>query len=240
MSDGPSAALLTGTHRDYLVGDGKERQSGQERALRSRLRRRIYRGLLDGVLIWQHLDSDERRKIFDAWKDAGEEIEWVDEGAWKGELTEYDRQAQRELNRFKRSLVSLIAFIYLGAAESDGYDADALITDAVATAEQARGNFIHAELSKTERFDVEALMHRFEERDPSLTAQELSHLRNEGEITVNERNQYMEDVRTQERDARPPERRVTEGGFVGEEGAREMLEDAGVDLDAEDVDDTED
>jgi len=195
MSDGPPAALLTSTQREYLFPDTneKERQGAEERAFKSRLRRRIYFGLHDGMLIWQNLDPEERRKIFNIWKKAGEEVEYVDDTPGE-EILKFDRAAQREQGRFEKALISMVAFIYLGALEAGEFDADSIITNAVATAEEARGNRIKAKLEKLPRYDVEELMDRFEERDPTLQVAELEYLKREGKITREEQEAYQKEV----------------------------------------------
>lgn len=61
--DGPPAALLTPTNREYLRGE-KELDGAAERALRSRIRKRIQAGLRDFSIILDRLADDDLDKVF--------------------------------------------------------------------------------------------------------------------------------------------------------------------------------
>jgi len=186
------SALLTSSQREFLFNQQETDNAAHDRAMRSRLRNRVYDGLLDGALVWQWLDADDREQIFETWQEAGDEIEYVDEGVWGDVMPEYDRRAERERERFEHALVSLIAFVYTGAHESGHLDVESIVTDGVATAEHAMGNQVRVSLEYADLFDLDELRKRYEKEDSTLTVRELQYLEQQGEITAEERDEFFQ------------------------------------------------
>lgn len=110
--------LLTTKQREYLLGQ-TDIESGTpgDRAIRSRIRRRVYQGLLDMSLVVDHLDSDDRDQIG---------IEYGDE-RWPV---------------YERALTDTVELIYL-LLDSESRFEDVVET-AVMNAEARRGTVEHA------------------------------------------------------------------------------------------------
>lgn len=205
---GETTSILTNGQREYLRG---ETTPSQERTTLTRMRRRVYSGIHDGTLIWQHLPVDEREKIFDMWR----EDDPTDE-AW-GTLSEGDRRRQ---DRFRHALTCWLATLYAGVEGNNdlGFGFEDVLGDAVASAVHARGDVVDEfefTVETRDSFDTEALLERFERGDPHLSMLEIQHLRDEADVDGDDMSAYRD--------------RMTGGatsGFVGAIDPEELLEES--------------
>lgn len=145
MSDTPPTAILTKGQREYIRG---EREPTQERTMRTRIRRRIQRGILDFGLVGDHLEDDDRDKVVDEM-DYGEAIE---------------------------PLITMVSFAYQ-ICRVVGLDAEAIFQEGIARGEAARSDrprSVRLQLDVEQSTDT--LLERYEAGDPTLTWGELDRL----------------------------------------------------------------
>lgn len=222
MSERPSA-LLTKTQRDYLRGSRESKGPEHDRALRSRLRTRVYEGLNDGTILWSHLDPEEIEKIFAAWEDADEDLDEREQEQMKEFLPSFGDADEQERQSFERALIGLVAFIYTGTKASGNLDAETILTTGVEHAERVQGNEVSAEIDISERFDTEELLKRFHNGDPALTGADLAHLKSAvKEIGPEETNDYYNNAL-----ASTPN---LEGGMLSGEEVRNLFRKHGADI----------
>lgn len=138
--------LLTTKQREYLLGQ-TEIESGTpgDRAIRSRIRHRVYQGLLDMSLVINYLDSDDRERVG---------VEYGDE-RWPV---------------YERALTDTVELIYLLLDSESRFEE--VIETAVMNAEAHRGAVEHAfqvavtfEIIHASGVDFESVADRLADRE---------------------------------------------------------------------------
>jgi len=138
MSDRPSA-LLTNTHRDYVMDRSERDNATNARKLRERLRDRVFTGLEQDGKILAELDDDLRRGIFRAWENRNYENHPSGIDIPKSEPVMGDDVEKMQL-RF--GIQGLLQFIYLGVEESDVGDFFELVDEAIDSAVRDQGLYV--------------------------------------------------------------------------------------------------
>jgi len=178
-------SLLTDEQRQYLTGEltyeGEyARQKRYQR--RTAIRKRVYHGLRDGLLLGR-IDDDDRAEIFEYWNEASDwrETENREESV---SHEHYDVAASREHGALKRSFIGWIKFLYLGTEVTD-WEFGNLLKTAVRQVEGERNRAVERfeyTVETNERDELDVLMDRFESGDPELDHFQIKTLKNEGRI----------------------------------------------------------
>lgn len=116
MNEDQPASVLTPTQREYLFKNEKDRQPGEERKLKSRIRDRVFAGVIDGDYLWSDLAPDERRKIFDmTMRNADSTGEQAIEIQRDDDL----ETLHPHYHQFHHGVTSWLAFLYAGVEEAE-------------------------------------------------------------------------------------------------------------------------
>jgi hypothetical protein len=192
MTDSARAdALLTSTQREFLRNQGDyytgEFAKQQRYDRRESIKKRVWNGFLDGTTLLEYTTPDQRRAIFDGWKDfARPESAPGDEERPDhfGDVAE-SRGEWVEKLRADAGFTSWIAFLYLGLSESDEFEFEPALRRGIKQAEESRGRVmtdLDFHVDTRERRSIDELKERFE-RHTRLTTEEIQRLRGAGEIT---------------------------------------------------------
>jgi hypothetical protein len=189
--------VLSSSDRQFLRSPEQfSRQATHQRE--NAIRERGYNSLLDGSVLLEHTTPDQRREIFDAWKDFAEPVSdpsdedrpdhFADPAESRGKMIE---QARAE-----SGVRSWLAFLYLGTSESGGYDFEAVLRRAIERAEESRGRIVtdlDFQVDTRERRSLDELKSRFQRR-ARLTTAEIQRLRAADEITDEQLVAYYDDL----------------------------------------------
>lgn len=171
--------VLSSSDRQFLRSPEQfSRQATHQR--KNAIRERGYNSLLDGSVLLEHTTPDQRREIFDAWKDFAEPVSdpsdedrpdhFADPAESRGKMIE---QARAE-----SAISSWLAFLYLGLSESDGFDFESALRTGINRAEESRGRIVadlDFHVDTRERRSLDELKSRFD-RQARLTTEEIQRL----------------------------------------------------------------
>jgi hypothetical protein len=205
-SEDRGRGILSPADREYLSLSPEEYDEKRSHPARIQRRdaipERVWNAFLDGRLLFNQLDDEQRRRVFDGWGEFADKVEApIDSDSLSAK--HYDAAESRgqwlEKISGERGFAGLLAFVYLGLSESDEYDFEALLNRAVERAERSRGREV-----STFSLDIEAqpkpstdeLLARFESRQ-ELAASEINRLREAGEIDDTDLIDYYDEVEEQ-------------------------------------------
>jgi hypothetical protein len=163
------------------------RQATHERE--QAIRERAWNGFLDGSVLLEHTTPDQRREIFDGWKDFSEPVsdpadDDRDRPDHFGDPAE-SRGKFIEKIRADSGFSSWLAFLYLGLSESDEFDFEAALRTGIERAEESRGRIVtdlDFHVDAREQRSLDELKSRFQRR-VRLTTEEIQRLRAADEVT---------------------------------------------------------
>jgi hypothetical protein len=205
-------SLLTPTQREFLKNPTEyysgEYAKQQRYERRESVKERVWYGLLDGTLLYEETSADERRAMFDAWREFSDPVEVpADERRYDDRLEPDDVAESRgefvEKLRADVAFRSWVAFLYLGLTESDEYDFESVLRAGVEDAERSRGRVatdVEFNVTTRERRDLDELQELFERR-ATLTSDEIQRLRAEGVVSDEELGTYFDERPTPDVDA---------------------------------------
>jgi hypothetical protein len=195
-------SLLTSIQRDFLRNQGEyytgEYAKQQRYDRRESIKERVWHGFLDGGTLLRHTSAEQRRAIFDAWRDVAVPVSvptdddrpdhFADLAEPRGELV--------EKGRADVGFSSWLAFLYLGLDESDEFDFETALRSGIERAEQSRGRTVtdlDFRVDTRARRDLDELRRRFQSR-LSLTTDELQRLRAAGDLDGAELVAYFDEL----------------------------------------------
>ena len=176
-------ALLSSKQREYLRGEADiEPGTSTERAMRRRIRERVYHGLLDGQLVFDSLSHREQDLIFNAWESPrffSEDADGIRGGVG------------RESLEFERYATGLLAFLYAGFTSRPGNAAPQsfheILSLAIQQVTDRRGEIItEFEFTiETRPFEADDALNRFKAGE-EVSVNELALLLKREQITSEE------------------------------------------------------
>lgn len=205
MPDFPSS-LLTGKNRAALLG---EEEPTHPKKYAQRLRDRVYAGLrVDGPLLFERLDPQERRKIFRSW-----EKDWHDEELedFSGQIIDPEQlwiepppKNPEDMEVFERGYLrqgisNWLAFLYLGIEEGNVGEFDEILEDALEKV-AARNDQTLAEFDLTIEFEglhistPKTIAERVEEGDLDITQREVLGAVLMGDLEPDDAKKYYADA----------------------------------------------
>lgn len=195
--------------RKCLKGEHDHGSTSTERTHKNRIRKRVFRSIADGRLLWRKLPDSELSEIFNQ----------IDVEALSLEQR-VDQTEIKKARQLRRGIVGWLAMLYTGTEKAKNwipihgvtgnpeieFDFESLIEEAVRKAETRRGKQVTKfsfevetrPAPTTEAFnrDVEDLLSRFESGDMGLTGAEIAHLQSEVDrIGPEEVQSYHEEIR---------------------------------------------
>lgn len=178
--------VLSGSDREYLRDpDEFTRQARYRR--RDAIPERVWNAFLDGRVLFNELNAEQRREIFRGWEDFADRVEA--EGDDEGLTGKYYDVAESrgewvERIAAERGFAGWFAFLYVGLSDSEKFEFADILETAVQRAERSRGREVSTftfEVESQPNPSIDELRERFEQRD-ELTASEISRLREAGEV----------------------------------------------------------
>lgn len=201
MTDGKERdrGVLSPADRKFLRSPKEyTRQATHERE--QAIRERAWNGFLDGSVLLEHTTPDQRREIFDGWKDFSEPVsdpadDDRDRPDHFGDPAE-SRGKFIEKIRADSGFSSWLAFLYLGLSESDEFSFEASLRRGIQRAEESRGRIVtdlDFQVDTRERRSLDELKNRFQ-RQARLTTDEIQRLRAADELTDAELVAYYDEL----------------------------------------------
>jgi len=194
-------ALLTSTERDFLRNQGDyytgEYAAQQRYGRREGIKERVWQGFLDGATLFKHTTAEQRREMFDGWREFAEPVSVPGDDDRPDHFTDPAESRGRFVERARADVgfSSWVSFLYLGLSENDEFDFETALRIGIERAEESRERVVtdlEFRVNTRKRRSLDELSDRLERRQ-KLTTEEIQRLRATGELSDDELVAYYDD-----------------------------------------------